>query len=155
MRPCINELLKREKVFFEELVNRPVTRSRQHNNRLEIPKTYQNLIDVGIEEDYSMGYYSHPGFRAGTCTPFYFYDLDFEIQTPLLVFPFAFNDEAFKNKHLTVAETLLHIKILHREVKQVNGTFIGIFHNSSLSDMPANSLWKTLYKQVLKLQSGA
>ena len=37
-------------------------------------------IDLDIEEDYTMGYAKYVGFRASTCTPFYFYDLDFEIQ---------------------------------------------------------------------------
>ena len=42
-----------------------------------------------------MGYINHVGFRAGTCTPFLFYDLDFEIQTPLLIYSFNFIDNAF------------------------------------------------------------
>ena len=142
--------LNKEKTLFEDLVNRPVSKSRQHYNRLEIPKTYQNLIDVGIEEDYSMGYYTHAGFRASTCTPFYFYDLDYEIQTPLLIFPFACNDETFQLQKMTVNETLLHIKVLQNEVRKVGGTFISIFHNSSLSDMPQNKPWKDLYEQIFK-----
>ena len=84
-----SSLLKKEKERLEDITNMPTKRSRQHYLRFSMPETYQNLIDLEIEEDYSMGYASNVGFRAGTCTPFYFYDLDFEIQTPLKVFPFA------------------------------------------------------------------
>jgi len=96
-----------------------------------------------------MGYYSHIGFRASTCTPFYFYDLDFEIQTPLKIFPFAINDDTFLAQQLTEKEAYLKIKALEQEVKKVNGTFITIFHNTLLSDMQSNEQWINLYKKTL------
>lgn len=141
--------LKREKNNFESVVNRPITKSRQHKNRLEIPKTYQNLIDLGITEDYSMGYYTHSGFRASTCTPFYFYNLYYEIQTPLKILPFAITDTTFLIQKLTAKEAYLKIKAIEHEVKKVNGTFISIFHNTLLSDMQSNEQWKDLYAKVL------
>ena len=73
--------MKKEKNRLEGITNMQTKRSRQHYLRFSLPETYQQLIDLEIEEDYSMGYASHVGFRASTCTPFYFYDLDFEIQT--------------------------------------------------------------------------
>ena len=71
------EILKKEKMRLENIINTPVTFSRQHFLRLSIPETYQNLIDLDIEEDYTMGYAKYAGFRASTCTPFYFFDLRF------------------------------------------------------------------------------
>jgi len=141
--------LNKEKNNFEMVVNRPITKSRQHINRFEVPKTYQNLIDLGITEDYSMGYYTNSGFRASTCTPFYFYDLDYEIQTPLKIFPFAVNDDTFSQQKLTAKEAFLQIKAVEHEVKKVKGTFISIFHNTLLSDMQSNEQWKDLFEKVL------
>ena len=77
-----NDKLKREKLRMEGIVNTPVEMSRQHFLRLSMPETYQNLLDLDMKEDYTMGYEKAVGFRASTCTPFYFYDLDYEIQTP-------------------------------------------------------------------------
>ena len=146
-----SQKLNKEKKRLEEVVNRPIEKSRQHFNRFDLPKTYQNLIDAGITEDYSMGYYSYCGFRAGTCTPFYFFDLDYEIQTPLKVFSFAVSDETLKHKmQLTPKEAFLKIKSLQYEVQQVRGTFISIFHNSMLSNMHADKDWSTLYERILK-----
>lgn len=145
-------MLKKEKLRMEGITNMPVSKSRQHYLRLELPKTYQQLIDLEILEDYSMGYASHTGFRASTCTPFYFYDLDFEIQTPLKVFPFALMDTTLNDyMKLTPKQSLGKIRDLRNEVKRVNGTFITLFHNESLSDYLRWKGWKRLYESMLKI----
>ncbi|MGK0413619.1 MAG: peptidoglycan/xylan/chitin deacetylase (PgdA/CDA1 family) [Polaribacter sp.] len=145
-------LLKKEKERLESITNTPVQRSRQHYLRFSLPDTYQNLIDLEIEEDYSMGYASNVGFRASTCTPFYFYDLDFEIQTPLKIFPFALMDTTLNDyMQLTPKQSLGRIRDLKNEVKAVNGTFITLFHNESLSDYLRWKGWKRLYESMLKI----
>jgi peptidoglycan/xylan/chitin deacetylase (PgdA/CDA1 family) len=145
-------LLKTEKERLEHITNMPVTRSRQHYLRFSLPETYQNLIDLEVEEDYSMGYASNVGFRAGTCTPFYFYDLDFEIQTPLKIFSFALMDTTLNDyMKLTPKQSLGRIRDLKNEVKAVNGTFITLFHNENLSDYLRWKGWKRLYESMLKI----
>ncbi|PQJ69506.1 polysaccharide deacetylase family protein [Polaribacter butkevichii] len=145
-------LLKKEKLRLEEIINSPIQRSRQHYLRISLPETYQNLIDLEVEEDYSMGYASNVGFRASTCTPFYFYDLDFEIQTPLKVFPFALMDTTLNDyMKLTPKQSLGRIRDIKNEVKAVNGTFITLFHNESLSDYLRWKGWKRLYESMIKI----
>jgi hypothetical protein len=146
------ETLKKEKLRLESVINTPVTFSRQHYLRMIIPETYQNLIDLDLLEDYSMGYAKVVGFRASTCTPFYFYDLDFEIQTPLKIYPFAFMDVALKNfMKLSNEESLNKILKLKEEVKNVNGTFISLFHNETLSENDIWKGWSTIYKTTVIL----
>ncbi|WP_299062096.1 polysaccharide deacetylase family protein [uncultured Polaribacter sp.] len=145
-------LLKKEKERLEGIINMPIQRSRQHYLRFSLPETYQNLIDLEVEEDYSMGYASTVGFRASTCTPFYFYDLDFEIQTPLKVFPFALMDTTLNDyMKLTPRQSLGRIRDLKNEVKAVNGTFITLFHNEALSDYLRWKGWKRLYESMIKI----
>ena len=43
--------------------------SRQHFLKLQFPHTYRILNDLGIKEDYTMGYSTHIGFRASTSIP--------------------------------------------------------------------------------------
>ncbi|WP_111706601.1 polysaccharide deacetylase family protein [Lutibacter citreus] len=144
------EKLKKEKHRLEGIINTPVTFSRQHYIRLIIPETYQNLIDLDIEEDYSMGYAKHVGFRASTCSPYYFYDLDFEIQTPLKLFPFAIMDMALKDgMKLSNTESLQKIIEIKNEIKKVNGTFISVFHNDTLSENDKWKGWSEIYKKML------
>lgn len=147
-----NNSLEKEKKRLENITNMPASKSRQHYLRLNIPETYQKLIDLEIEEDYSMGYANTTGFRAGTCTPFYFYDLDYEIQTPLKVFPFALMDTTLNDYlGLTPKQSLGKIKQLKQEVAAVNGTFITLFHNESLSDYLRWRGWKNLYVSMVKI----
>jgi len=142
--------LKKEKLRLEHIMNTSITFSRQHFLRLSIPETYQNLIDLDLQEDYTMGYAKVVGFRASTCTPFYFYDLDFEIQTPLKIFPFAFMDVTLKDyMNLSPEESLQKIIELKTAVKEVNGTFISLFHNETLSENEVWKGWKTIYKTTV------
>lgn len=143
--------IKKEKMRLEEIVNFPIDKSRQHYLRMELPETYQYLVDLEIKEDYTMGYASHYGFRAGTCTPFYFYDLDFEIQTPLKVFPFAAMDGTLKDYlNFTPKKSFNVIMELAKEVKKVNGTLITLFHNESVSGYGEWRGWNKLYERMLQ-----
>lgn len=146
------QMLKKEKERLEQITHLPIKRSRQHYLRFNLPETYQKLIDLEIEEDYSMVYASHTGFRASTCTPFYFYDIDFEIQTPLKVFPVALMDITLNDyMSLTSKQSLGKIRDLKNEVKRVNGTFITLFRNESLSGYDHWRGWKRLYRSMLKI----
>ena len=144
-------LLKKEKLRMENIVNRPVEKSRQHYLRIHLPETYQNLINLEIKQDYTMGYASQYGFRASTCTPFYFYDLDYEIQTPLKVFPFAVMDVTLQD-YLQLNNKESYEVILHlaNQVKAVDGIFITLFHNETLSNRGKWRRWKKLYIDILK-----
>ena len=143
--------IKREKKRLEQIVNFPITKSRQHYLRLDLPEVYQNLVDLEIKEDYTMGYASHYGFRAGTCTPFYFYDLDYEIQTPLKIFPFAVMDGTLKDYlNFTAKRSYDTILRLANEVRKVNGTFITLFHNESVGGTGRWRGWKEMYEKMMK-----
>jgi len=143
--------LKKEKKRLEEITNSPVERSRQHYLRLAMPETYQNLIGLEVIEDYTMGYAQHYGFRASTCTPFYFYDLDYEIQTPLKIFPFAAMDVTLKDYlGLSYKKSYEVLLKLAKEVDEVNGTFITLFHNETLSNKGKWHRWEKLYTDMFK-----
>lgn len=131
-------VLKKEKIRMEEVLNTNLKASRQSFSKLNLPESYRNLIALEIQEDYTMGYVNHAGFRAGTCTPFLFYDLDYEVQTPLKVNPYHLMDYALlKNRSLLDKKKLLN-EIIY-EVKCVNGEFVPVFHNYTFSD---HSRWK-------------
>jgi hypothetical protein len=62
---------------------------------------YYNLLEQEIQKDYSMGYTDEVGYRASTAVPFYFYDLNNELQTPLKIYPVVADEvglRKFSNK---------------------------------------------------------
>ena len=119
---------------------------------IEFPRTYNTLSSLGIAEDYSMGYASHTGFRAGTCTPFHFYDLKSEQETSLVIYPFQVMDRTLKDyMNLQPAEATQKIAEMIEEVRAVNGTFISIFHNEAFSDTGEWEGWLEVYKKFIQI----
>ncbi len=129
-----------ERIRLEKILGSPVGKSRQHFLRLKLPKSYRRLLKSDISEDYTMGYSCLPGFRAGICTPFYFYDLERETTTNLLVIPFQIMDGTFTHYlHLPPDKAWEEIKAIMKEVKNVGGTFVSVWHNETVNDL---GIWK-------------
>ncbi len=141
------KMLKEEKQRFENIFNIPLKRNRNSFSKLKLPIAYRNLINLEIQEDYTMGYVSESGFRAGTCTPFQFYDLDFEMQTPLRIHPFCMLDFVYKYNNKQRAFT--EIKNMMQAVKKVNGTFSLVVHNYTFSKNEEWKGWRKFYTQIL------
>lgn len=133
-----------------DVIHQPVTKSRQHFMKLTLPKTYRQLIELDVKEDYTMGYASHMGFRASICSPFYFYDLDFDAPTNLKVFPFC-TMEATSKYYLDQSpeESLQEMKRYIDLVKQYNGTYVSVWHNDAISEWGQWKGWKTIYQQMI------
>jgi hypothetical protein len=144
--------LKTEIGRLSKILHREVTKSRQHFLKLKLPLTYRNLIDFDITDDYTMGYAWSIGFRAGICTAFNFYDLDMELETKLKVHPFAVMDATLKYyMKLQPDEAIARIRPLVEEVRAVNGTFISLWHNETLSDEKQWAGWREVYEETVKL----
>jgi hypothetical protein len=138
--------LEKEIETLSSILNRPIENSRQHFLKMKIPQTYQNLLKADIKNDFSMGFASHAGFRAGTCTPFMFYDLSLESETRLKVFPMIIMDGTLKDyMKLKPSEALNKLKSLVDAVKAVDGTFISLWHNDSLTDSGQWEGWQDVY----------
>lgn len=143
-------LMKQEKKILHEIIDKPVTRSRQHYIRFSLPHGYRRLIEAGITDDYSMGYGSINGFRASVATPFFWYDLETEKQTCLLVHPFCFMEaNAFYEQHLTPKEALAELMQYYKVCKKVNGTLITIWHNNFFGTDRLFEGWKEVYEQFI------
>ena len=144
-------LLHHEKRFLEGLTDQTITASRQHMGRMTLPRTFHQLIEAGIKEEYSMGYNDINGFRASVATPFYFYDLDMEEQTSLLVYPFCFMDAAtLHQKNNTPEKAFEELMGFYNIIKEVNGTMVTVWHNTFLGAAEEMSEWKTAYENFLK-----
>lgn len=145
----------RDKKFLAEEVNHlsqkakeKIFLSRQHFLRFDIKTTPGLLIANGIKADFSMGFASAPGFRAGTSHPFYYYDFNTEKEADLLFVPFCVMDGVYTvYENVAPGPALEEMIHLVKEIKKTDGLFISVFHERSFSD----HLYKgfgTLYKKL-------
>jgi hypothetical protein len=145
------EKVKTEKERLEKIRNTGITKSRQHFLMLRFPDTYRNLIASGITDDYTMGFADEVGFRAGICTPFIFYDLEKEEESKLSIHPFAVMDGTLNNYlKLSPQQAIEKVKKIIKEIKNVNGEFMSLWHNEALSDWREWRGWRMVYEEMIK-----
>lgn len=143
--------LQKEVKRLSSILNSEIAKSRQHFLKLRLPDTYRNLIELDITNDYTMGYANQIGFRAGICTPFNFYDIDLETETQLKIHPFAVMDATLKYyMKVEPQNALSHVKPLIDEVRAVNGVFISLWHNETLSNDKVWRGWMNVYEEIVK-----
>lgn len=126
--------LQTELNVLRKVLEDKVTASRQHFLRFSLPDTFLQLERAGISDEYSIAFADAPGFRAGTCTPFPFYDLSNERITGIDLYPACWMDATFVNyKADSIAGALKVARLMIQRVKEVGGVFIPIFHNEHLA----------------------
>ena len=136
--------MKNEQKRMNAILNRSITRFKANNNILPLPDIYRKLTECEYKEDYSMGYTSHIGFRSGTCTPYFFYDIKLEVQLPVLVHSFCFHSQVAENQ--SEKSILKKINTIKQHIKNVKGNFIPIFSNEYIANNNFN-----FYKQIINL----
>jgi len=137
---------------FECKIIKSIDKHRSHFLRLRFPNTYRELIKMGIKNDYSLGYSAVNGFRAGTATPFYFYDLLKEEITTLRVHPFIFMDTAMiDHLRLSPEEAEKVAMDLIDKVKKWGGEAIGIWHNYAMSERGQYAGWQQFFRNTMAL----
>lgn len=141
--------LREERKRLSEIINRPIGRVRLRLDRLDLPNSYKDLIDAEFTEDFTMGYPTHIGFRAGTCTPFKFYDLSLEMQTILKVNPICLQDAALKKINNSAKAEAAFLAVFKR-VKDVNGSFMAVFSNESMGNYGNEKGFRKFYQKVYK-----
>lgn len=133
-----------------DILHRPIVRNRFHYLRLQLPQSYRRLMHEEILHDYSMGYAETPGFRAGTLTPYPFYDLECDEEVSLMIHPFCVMDTSLiRHKQLSPEEALDLYKKLIDQTRTVNSTFSAIWHNQNLCDNAEWSAWRKVFEQTL------
>jgi Family of unknown function (DUF7033) len=144
-------ILTKEIGRLKTITHKNVVKSRQHFLKLNLPGTYRNLINNDIKFDYTMGYAEKNGFRASICSPYCFYDLDTESESNLTIIPFTIMEATFKYyENASPEEVTRKISELMNTVESVNGTFVSVWHNESLSDEGIWKGWKIIYEKMLK-----
>ncbi|WP_298351684.1 polysaccharide deacetylase family protein [uncultured Dokdonia sp.] len=137
------QVLAVERKRLQEIIHRPMRSMHVSDFKLNLPYVYRDALDQEIQSDYTMGYANTTGFRAGTSLSFLFYDLDYEIQTPLLIHPVCMqSDNVINYKNHTI--DFVNLKELSDRIKTVNGVFRISFSNHSFDDIYSKKLFRHL-----------
>lgn len=132
-----------EKTELENNLEIPVKHSRLHYIHLRLPNSYKILQQIGIANDWSMGYPEATGFRAGTSKPYVWYDLIDEKSMGIIIHPFCIMDVTCKNYlNLSYILSIEKGNKIKQQLELIGGTFCFIFHNESVSNSFPWKNWK-------------
>ena len=148
------EKISKEIKVLSHVSGKAISISRQHYIKMHIPHTCRLLISNGIHEDYSMGYGTHLGFRAGTGSSFLWYDLEHETITSLRIHPFCFMDStAHYENRLPPQEAFEKLNTMTKVLEKTGSTLTTIFHNFSLGTSSEWRGWRQAYEQFMHEKS--
>lgn len=145
------EVVEKEIAHLKRSTDQKIKLSRQHYLKLKLPETYLCLAKLNITDDYTMIYPGSPGFRAGICTPFYFYNLKAEQVMPVRVHSGIVMDGTLHEYMKIIREDAINTCTdLIKKVKKVNGEFIFIWHNHSLSQSGHWRGWRKVFEKIIE-----
>ncbi len=142
--------LQQEYLNFKALFGFEPTLARWHFLKIALPKSYEWLVENNFTQDWSMAYADMPGFRASTALPFNFFNLTTNQETNLLVRPIALMDVSLKNGLQLTPQTAINLINDYKNIiKQVNGQFIAIWHNSSFDNTEGWGGWDKVFDALV------
>ena len=150
--------LQKEYNDLQNLIRYPLKRSRQHFLKVSFPETYSNLIQIGIEKEFSMGYAEATGFRASTARHFLWYNLTLEQTEQLRIYPFQIMDVTlFNYLNRSSQQALNDFEHIKKQIETYGGNLITIWHNSSFDekegwDKSKQTFFETLYSEAAQSQ---
>ncbi len=143
--------LKEEIRRLQFINEKKVLHARMHYLKMNGAETYRNLIQCGIEHDYTKGFADVIGFKSGTALPHYWYDFKQEKETALLLHPFVAMD-ATMNRYmkLSAQEAIDKLKALKHTCSRLQVPFCLLWHNESFSECNEWKGWKEVVAEVMR-----
>lgn len=135
-----------EKKRLENIIDNRIESNRFHYLKYSLPDSFRQITATEIRNDYSIGSAEEYGFTVGMAAPFYFFDLQKNETTSLLLFPFQYMDVTLHTyQKLSADEAIVAIQKMIDETAAVEGQFISLWHNNSLSEKDEWNGWRKVY----------
>ena len=127
------QCLQKEKQNLSKLCGKAVSISRQHYLRAffaDDPNSLDLWRQVGITDDYTLGFAERCGFRCGTCHPYPLYDVRNDCVTNIIEHPLIVMDGTlFDYMKLPVEKAKKLAMKLKKRCFDVEGDFVILWHN--------------------------
>lgn len=142
------EFLKLLRVCEEESIQQDCWGGRQHYLRWQVPTTWRNWANAGLDYDSSLSFADHAGFRCGVCYEYPVFDQEERqilllLERPLIVMEGSILGEQYMG--LEGEEAMDYMQKLKQRCQQFNGDFTLLWHNNSF-DTP--QMWE-MYESFL------
>jgi len=141
-----------EKKHLERVSKREISYNRHHYLDTREPQDMQALIDVGITDDFTLGYADMAGFRLGTCRAVKWINPNTRQVTTLTLHPLAVMDSTLSDKrymYMNSHEAYEYCMKLINMVESWNGELVLLWHNTTVEDTP-QSYHRKLYQDIIK-----
>lgn len=132
----------------KQLIHRPILRARFHRGIRTLAEGYAKLLEQEVHHDLSMGYEEEIGYRASTAVPFYYYDLENEYQTPLLLHPIVATEKGLRM--LTSKGAFDKLEKLLEAHPTPTGKQRVAFSNTIWQDEESNQSWRQRFLNYLE-----
>ena len=143
-------LLMSEIKKLSSITNTKITHSRNHYIQIQLPESFERLIEAEITNDYSMGYPTINGFRASYAKPFRWFNLNTNLPTQLMIHPFCYMDAtAIFQERITPQKAAEDLQYYFDTVKSIGGECIAIFHNNMLTNQNEFKSWRNVFVDFL------
>jgi len=129
----------------------PVRGNRFHFLMFDLLKTVTILEKNNVSYDTTLGFAEQPGFRRGTCYPFYLYNFDEMRISPVVELPLIVMDTSLQHKKylgLSPKDSLSVIFKLIDEVIKFKGLITLLWHNTYFSKYKYDG-WRDVYIKML------
>ena len=141
-----------EKKHLERVSKKVVTYNRHHFLDTREPQDMQALINVGITDDFTLGYADVAGFRLGTCRQLKWINPFTQQLTSLTLHPLTIMDSSLSDKrymYMNSHDAYEYCIRLINMVESWNGELVILWHNTSVEEK-AQSYHRKLYLDIIK-----
>lgn len=141
-----------EKKQLERVSKKDIKYNRHHFLNSREPQDMQALIELGITDDFTMGYADVAGFRLGTCKAVKWINPNTKKLTSLSLHPLTIMDGSLSDKrymNLNAHDAYEYCIRLINMVESWNGELVMLWHNTSVEEIP-HSYHRNLYAELIK-----
>ena len=143
--------LNRERDQLKKLIIKKIDSVRFNYGLLSASSGYYNLLEQEIQKDYSMGYTEEIGYRASTAVPFYFYDLNNDLQTSLKIHPVVAEESGLRR--FSNRKAFKRLEELYKNLP-TRSAFHGVsFSNAVLNSGVMKNNWRDQFINYLEFHA--
>ena len=140
--------LELESLNISNLVHIKIVKVLCQDGLKKISQDYKNSLSLDNANDFSMGYIDAFGYRASTCSSFFFYDLSNETKTNLLLTPFVAHFKLIEKTSLS--EAIDKIQKFNEIAKKYCGSFPIILNNEIFENSVKNKKRRFHFISLIK-----